>query len=94
MKLRVQYTAQLRTVTGRPEDVVELPDGSNLATLLNHLRNLLGDAAAFHLVATSGKLPRNLLIVVNGIAASGDDAADTVLSSDDVVLLLPPIAGG
>ena len=94
MKLRVQYTAQLQTAAGRPEEEVELPDGSSLAALLDHLATCLGDSAASHLLATSGQAPRNLLVVVNGSAASAHEAAATVLQPGDVVLLLPPIAGG
>jgi molybdopterin converting factor small subunit len=94
MKLRVQYTAQLRTAAGRSEDEVELPEGSSLAALLDHLAARLGDSAAAHLILPGGKLPRTLLVVVNDSAASAHEAATTVLQSGDVVLLLPPVAGG
>ena len=94
IKLRVQYSAQLRTAIGRHEDEVELPVGSNLAALLDHLAASLGENAAGHLVAPDGRWPRNLLIVVNDTAASAHDADSNVLQSGDVVLLLPPIAGG
>jgi molybdopterin synthase sulfur carrier subunit len=94
MKLRVQYTAQLRTAVGRPEEEVELPEGSSLATLLDHLASSLGDNAASHLIAPGGQAPRSLLVVVNGSAAMAEEAETTMLRSGDVVLLLPPIAGG
>ena len=94
MKLRVQYSAQLRTAAGRPEEEIELPEGSSLAALLGFLAGQLGDGAAPHLVAPGGEAPRNLLVVVNGSAASAHEAAATVLRAGDVVLLLPPIAGG
>jgi molybdopterin converting factor small subunit len=94
IKLRVQYTAQLRTVIGRHEDEVELPPGSNVAGLLDHLASALGDGAAAHLVAPGGQRPRNLLVVVNDSAAPAYVAAHMLLKNGDVVLLLPPIAGG
>ena len=94
MKLRVQYTAQLRTVVGRTEDEVELPEGSNLAALLEQLAIRLGDGAAAHLTGPQGKLPRSLLVVVNDEAASAHEAAARILRAGDVVLLLPPVAGG
>jgi len=93
MKLRVQYTAQLRTAAGRPEEEVELPDGSSLGVLLRHLAARL-DGAAPHLIAADGRPHRSLLIVVNDAAVPTHDAAGTLLYSGDVVLLLPPIAGG
>ena len=94
MKLRVQYTAQLRTAAGRAEDEIELPEGSSLAALLDHLAVRLGDSAAAHLIAPGGNLPRSLLVVVNDAAASAHEAAARILRAGDVVLLLPPVAGG
>lgn len=93
MKLRVQYTAQLRTATGRPEEVVELPEGSSLAALLGHLAANL-DGAASHLLSADGQAHRSLLIVVNDSAIASHHAAATLLRTGDVVTLLPPIAGG
>lgn len=93
MKLRVQYTAQLRTAVGRPEDEVEMPEGSTLAELVVHLAQRL-DGVASHLVAADGRLDRNLLVVVNGQAVARSEAVEMSLRGGDVVLLLPPIAGG
>jgi molybdopterin synthase sulfur carrier subunit len=94
MKLHVQYSAQLRTAVGRPQDEVEVPNGSSLAALLEHLANSLDEAAASHLIAPDGGFRPSLLIVVNDAAAPVHAAADTELKHGDVVLLLPPIAGG
>lgn len=94
MKLRVQYTAQLRTAAGRPDEEVDLPEGSTLAALLAHLAERLDRAAAMHLVSAEGSIRPSLLIVVNDVVTSPDAAGDKVLQSGDEVLLLPPIAGG
>jgi len=94
MKLRVQYSAQLRSAVGRPDDELDLPDGSSLAVLLDHLVGKLDAGAAAHLVAPSGHIRPSLLIVVNDSAAPLHAAATTELRHGDVVLLLPPIAGG
>jgi molybdopterin converting factor small subunit len=94
MRLRVQYSAQLRTAVGRPHDELELPDGSSLAGLLDHLASSLDEAAAAHLITPGGGFRQSLLIVVNDSAAPVHAAADTELRHGDVVLLLPPIAGG
>ena len=93
MKLRVQYTAQLRAAVGRAEEVVELSDGGSLAELLNQLADSHGTART-HLVTEIGQVRPSLLIVVNDSAVSAREAAKTVLHSDDIVTLLPPIAGG
>jgi molybdopterin synthase catalytic subunit/molybdopterin synthase sulfur carrier subunit len=94
MKLRVQYTAQMRTVAGRNEDEVELPEGSSLATLLDHLADRLGRDAAAHLVTAAGEAQCSLLIVLNDSAVASHQASTTFLGADDVITLLPPIAGG
>lgn len=94
MKLRVQYTAQLRTAIGCAEEEVELADGINLAELLAHLAaNRRGDAAP-HLVTGAGEPQPCLLLAVNGSAVSARDARARVMHPGDVVTLMPPIAGG
>jgi molybdopterin converting factor small subunit len=94
MKLRVEYTAQLRTAAGRLADEIELPTGSSVGELLRHLASHLGDGAAPHLLTSEGHAPRSLLIVINDKAAPAHEAAQRQLHPGDTVLLMPPIAGG
>jgi len=94
MKLRVQYTAQLRTAIGCAEEEVELPEGSSLAVLLDHLANLRGHEAAKHLLNPAGDAPHSLLVIVNDAAKPASLARTTVLRPGDTISLLPPIAGG
>ena len=93
MILRVQYMAQLRTVVGQSEEVIDLPEHSRLSDLLVHLAALHGVARS-HLVTDAGQTRPSLLIVVNEAAVPARDAATTELHSNDVVTLLPPISGG
>jgi molybdopterin converting factor small subunit len=94
MKIRVQYTGQLRMAIGRSEDVVELPTTSTLASLLSHLGGQHGGDARTHFITAGGEPRQSLLVVVNNEAKSPSDAATTVLQPDSLVVLLPPIAGG
>ena len=94
MRLRVQYTAQLRTVVGRTEDEIELPEGSNLAELLVHLASELRSEAAPFLLTPAGELQPSLLVAVNKGAVSYREAHAVLVKAGDVVTLLPPIAGG
>lgn len=94
MKVRVQYTGQLRTAIGRSEDVVELPHASTLAALLGRLAEHHGSDARTHFVTASGEARQSLLLVVNDEVKSHGEAAMTVLQADSLVVLLPPIAGG
>lgn len=93
MKIRVQYTAQLRAAIGTNAAELELPPGSTLLALLGHLARL-HDEAAGHLLTSRGEIHASLLLVVNGSAISASDAASVFLAAEDVVMLLPPIAGG
>ena len=94
MKVRVQYTAQLRTALGCGEEEVELPEGSTLAGLVQNLAERNGSGARFHLTAVNGDVLTSMLMVVNDEAKTARDAEATVLSAGDVIVLLPPIAGG
>jgi molybdopterin converting factor small subunit len=93
MKLRMKYSAQLRTALQRGEETLELPDGSGLAAVLEHLART-DDAARPHLMSPAGQLHASLLIVVNDAAIPAREAASHLLRDGDTILLLPPIAGG
>ena len=94
MRLKVQFTAQLRTVVGRAEEVVELPEGSNLEGLLVHVATELCRETAGYLLAPGGGLQSSLIVSVNNRAVSTHEASAVLIHSGDVVMLLPPIAGG
>ena len=93
MKVRVCYTAQLRTALGRTEEEVELPSGSSLQALLVHLAER-HPAAAAHLLAEPGRPRPSLLCAIKDAAIPIQHAAVTILNPNDIVTLLPPIAGG
>jgi sulfur-carrier protein len=94
MKLRIQYSAQLRTVAGRSEDELDLSEAVNLLELLRRLAADHSREFATHLLTESGEVRPSLLLAVNGTAVSAGAAAATELKTGDVVLLMPPIAGG
>ena len=94
MKVRVQYTAQLRAAIGHIEEEAELPDGSTLAALLSHLAARHNHVASPHLLTATGQTQSSLLIVVNDSAVAAHQSDSICLCAGDVVILLPPIAGG
>lgn len=93
MRLRIQYTAQLRNAAGCAEEDVELPDGCSLAALLAHLAGRSQEIGR-HLLTDSGQAQPSLLVAINGSAMPALTAAATRVNCGDVVTLLPPIAGG
>jgi MoaD family protein len=93
MKVRVQFTAQLRTAIGRSSDELELPEGSSVAALIESLAAMFAEAGP-HLLTAGGQPHRSLLIVVNDSAVLSVNASQALLRPGDAVTLMPPIAGG
>jgi sulfur-carrier protein len=93
MKVRVQYTGQLRTAVGRSEEEIELPDAVTLHGLLQHLADRHQEMSP-HLLAGSGRLQPSLLVVIDEAAVPVAMASIKHLKPGDVITLMPPIAGG
>ena len=81
MKIQVLYFAVFRQRLGRDEEIIDLPEGSDVAAAVAVL-------AARHapIAALAGKYR----VAVN--QAMSDD--DTVLADGDEIALIPPVAGG
>lgn len=94
MNVILEYTGQLRTVSGRSEESLVLPDGATIAAMAAWLSERCSEAARAHLLTAAGELQPSLLIALNGIAQPARQAARMVLHDGDRVILLPPIAGG
>jgi molybdopterin converting factor small subunit len=94
MRIRVQYTAQLRTVIGQAEEELEFAAGASLAEVIVQLASECRREAASLLLTPRGELQPSLLLALNRTAISPADAKATPLSCGDVLMLMPPIAGG
>lgn len=81
MKIQVLYFAVFRERIGRDEEIVEVPDGSDVAGAVAVL-------AARH--SAIANLAGKYRVAVNQVMS--DD--DTALSDDDEIALIPPVAGG
>jgi molybdopterin converting factor small subunit len=94
MRIRVQYTAQLRTVIGRAEEELEFAAGVSLAEVIVQLASDRRREAASFLLTPRGDLQPSLLLALNRTAVSPADAGATPLHSGDELMLMSPIAGG
>ena len=80
MRVRVLYFARLRALLGVGEEVVELPEGALVSTLLEALKSR-------HEALRGAE---GIMVAVNAEYAS----AERGLREGDVVALLPPVSGG
>lgn len=94
MKVRVEYTGQLRKAIGRPNDCVELSDDATASELLKHLATTCAEHIRPHLVNSAGQFQPSLLVAINDTAYMSRQLDSAVLCDGDSVVLLPPIGGG
>lgn len=81
MRVRLLYFAVLRDITGKSEEILELPDGARAQEIWNRLRSRHDQLAGYD------KPP---MTAVNESYVS----ADQLLRDGDEVAFIPPVAGG
>ena len=81
MRVRLLYFAVLRDITGKSEEIIELPEGARAHEIWNRLRDRHDQLAGYE------KPP---LTAVNESYVS----ADELLRDGDEVAFIPPVAGG
>jgi len=81
MKVRLLYFAVLRDITGKSEEVIELPDGTRAQEIWNRLRSRHDQLAGYE---------HPPMTAVNESYVS----ADELLRDGDEVAFIPPVAGG
>jgi molybdopterin converting factor subunit 1 len=81
VRVRLLYFAVLRDITGKSEEIIELPDGARAQEIWNRLRNRHDQLAGYE------KPP---MTAVNESYVS----ADQLLRDGDEVAFIPPVAGG
>ena len=81
MKVRLLYFAVLRDITGKSEEVIELPEGTRAAEIWNRLRGKHDQLAGYE---------RPPMTAINETYVSPDQP----LRDGDEVAFIPPVAGG
>ncbi len=87
------YTGQLANAAGTPEVALDLPDGAVLRAGLDVLSSRHGSKWSELIFDDAGQIRSTLLVVLDGVQATGDKDS---LALDGVVtvMLMTPIAGG
>jgi molybdopterin converting factor small subunit len=95
VNVKVRSIALIRTLLGREEIPLSLPDGATIETLLERLVET-GDPKLPSYFATPKEASAHapLRIMVNGRDITVLDGRRTVLEDGDDVLIFIPIAGG
>lgn len=81
MRVRVLFFGQLKDIVGRPEDILELPDGARLAGIFDHYSQRFPKI---------GELARSIVLARN----QQFSPLETVVCDGDEVAFLPPVSGG
>jgi len=81
MKIRLLYFAVLRDITGKSEEIVDLPEGTRASEIWERLRGKHDQLAAYE---------RPPMTAVNEEYVD----ASSALRDGDEVAFIPPVAGG
>jgi MoaD family protein len=95
MTVKVRTIGLLRSLFGRAEMDVALPEGGTVADLLASLAKTYGEQVAAHFIEPTqqgGHPP--LRVMVNGRDITVLGGRQAVLKDGDELLVLTPIAGG
>ena len=89
----VRYYNMLRRHSGLAYERLELPEGTEVSTVIHRLANRHGPAFAGMLLAPSGGLASHLVVFVNQQHVFPDRAPHFLVDGDELKLF-PAISGG
>lgn len=97
MKISVRFFTVLREITGKREDILELPDENKVTIemVINELIKRYGDKFREYLYDDkTGNVKDFLQFLVNGRSASTLYGLKTTLKDGDILAIIPPVGGG
>ena len=93
MSMKIIYTGQLASIAGVSEEIVEVPAGMSLGTVVAAAVERLGSEFGALLCDEAGTLRPTILVAVDGAQATGDREA-MPLDGVREVMFMAPVAGG
>jgi len=95
VSVTVRYPPQLREITGKNEERVELSQGATLEDLFKMLSERYGEAFRGYVFDTEGNVKENLLILLNGRSLDKHkELFGMTLGQEDILAILSPLSGG
>jgi MoaD family protein len=92
MKINVNFNGQLRQISGKECEELEIADDAGIDSLVSNLAKSYGSEFKKILVDESGRVRASVIVLVNDVPV--EKGAPPPLKDGDAVSLLPAIAGG
>ena len=95
MKIFVNTIYNFMDMLGnKKSQTLEFPADTAVATVLDKLCQIYGDALKEEMFDESGNFTSNIIIFLNGRNILTISGVDTKLNENDILLLFPPALGG
>ena len=94
IKVVVKFFTSLREITGKKEELLELPKPMRVDALLRHLSKKYGKEFDDYMFDEIGDVRGHLQVLINGRSVSTMQGLKTQLKDSDQVAILPPVGGG
>jgi molybdopterin synthase sulfur carrier subunit len=94
IKVAVRFFTTLREITGKKEELLELPKPLSVDALLKQLSKKYGKEFDDYMFDEIGDVRGHLQVLINGRSVSTMQGLKTQLKDTDQVAILPPVGGG
>jgi len=94
MKVTVKFFTELRELTGKKEEEIELPNAIKVAELLTLLSKRHGRGFTNYVYNEKGRVRGHLQFLVNGKSIITLQGFETKLEKGDSFAIIPPVGGG
>jgi molybdopterin converting factor small subunit len=95
MQVKVHYISLVKSYTNKSQDIVNLPDGSILADLLNKIAEAYGKEFQTEVYdPTKKEMKPTFVTMVNGILMDQLQGVNTPIKDGDNVILMALMTGG
>jgi len=94
IKVTVRFFTTLREITGKKEELLELPKPITVDAFLRQLSKKYGKEFDDYMFDEIGDVRGHLQVLINGRSVSTMQGLKTQLKDADQVAILPPVGGG
>jgi MoaD family protein len=94
MKVRIKYFASVREMVNLREELVDIPSGSDVGGLLEHLASRHGGTLREYLFDDAGTPRPYLQFLLNEKSVSETGGFSTLITEGSVFAIIPPVGGG